>query len=69
MILAQAMSPSADVLYCAHQDSDTIVAFKVPPALQPQHAAACAVARQLRMRPLANALRDGRSPATASWNL
>ena len=85
LTLFQAMSPSADVLYPSPFPHCIFVTFcactartktatpssrsRCPPALQPQHAAACAVARRLRMRPLANALRDGRSPATASWNL
>jgi 6-phosphogluconolactonase (cycloisomerase 2 family) len=44
LTLVQAMHPQADVLYCANQDSDCIVAFKVKPA--PSTASRCLLSRQ-----------------------
>ncbi len=44
LTLVQAMHPQADVLYCANQDSDCVVAFKVNAA--PSTASRCLLTHQ-----------------------
>ncbi len=69
--IVQAMHPALDVLYCANQDSDSIIAFKVPLrrpqrlAFESQRSMTMALGCSLQS-PLTRSLR---SQVTAIWNL